>query len=88
VPLARNDLCLQAFRIGELAWGLQFHPEVEGAGIHAWIDDYRSDADAVRLDLDWAALRAETDAKAEAFNRLGRELCGRWLEVARSQVPA
>lgn len=82
VPLARTDLCLQAFRLGELAWGLQFHPELRGSGIHDWIDDYRSDEDAVRLGLDWAALAAESDAKIAAFNQLGRDLCRRWLDVA------
>ena len=28
VPLARNERCLQAFRAGESAWGIQFHAEV------------------------------------------------------------
>lgn len=82
VPLARNDVCLQAFRLGELAWGLQFHPEVSASGIHAWIDDYRADEDAVRLGLDWDALRAESKEKIAAFNRLGRGLCTRWLDLA------
>jgi hypothetical protein len=26
------------------------------------------------------ALRVETEAKIDAFNQLGRGLCGRWLE--------
>src|SRR5262249_50201575 len=47
VPLVRNELCLQAFRLGELTWGLQFHPEVTGAILDDWIDDYRVDPDAV-----------------------------------------
>jgi GMP synthase (glutamine-hydrolysing) len=84
VPLARTDLCLQAFRLGELAWGLQFHPEVSTADARAWIDDYRSDEDAVRIRLDPAVLRAETEEKIGAFNRLGRVLCQRWLEIARA----
>jgi GMP synthase (glutamine-hydrolysing) len=82
VPLARTDLCLQAFRVGERAWGLQFHPELDAAGLHGWIDDYRADEDAVRLGLDWAALRAASEAKIGAFNRLGRGLCRRWLALA------
>jgi GMP synthase (glutamine-hydrolysing) len=83
VALARTELCLQAYRLGELAWGIQFHPEVSGADARAWIDDCRSDEDAVRIGLDPDALRAETDAKIAAFNQLGRDLCARWLEVAR-----
>jgi GMP synthase (glutamine-hydrolysing) len=84
VPLARTDLCLQAFRLGESAWGIQFHPEVSAADAQSWIEDYRSDEDAVRIELDPVALRAETASKIDAFNRLGRDLCRRWLEVART----
>ena len=82
VALARSEVCLQAARIGELAWALQFHPEVSAADAAAWIDDYRSDPDAVRIGLDPAALGAETEEKIGAFNRLGRELCVRWLAQA------
>ncbi len=83
VPLAAGEVCLQACRIGAAAWALQFHPEVSAADALTWIDDYRSDEDAVRIDLDPHALRAETEAKIEAFNQLGRDLCHRWLDVAR-----
>ena len=30
VELARNSACLQAFRLGDACWGVQFHPEVTG----------------------------------------------------------
>jgi GMP synthase (glutamine-hydrolysing) len=82
VELARSEVCLQACRLGERAWAVQFHPEVSRADALAWIDDYRSDPDAVRIGLDPAPLRAETEAKIAAFNQLGRELCARWLDVA------
>ncbi len=80
--LAHSEVCLQACRIGERAHALQFHPEVSRADALAWIDDYRSDPDAVRIGVDPAALRAETEAKIGAFNRLGRDLCTRWLGLA------
>lgn len=82
LPLARSEVCLQACRIGERAWALQFHPEVSAADAHHWIDDYRADADALRIGIEPAALGPETEEKIGAFNQLGRELCGRWLEVA------
>lgn len=82
VPLATSDVCLQACRIGATAWALQFHPEVSAVDARGWIDDYRSDEDAVRIGLDPEALRAETEAKIEAFNQLGRDLCHRWLDAA------
>jgi GMP synthase (glutamine-hydrolysing) len=84
VPLARSELCLQAFRLGEAIWGLQFHPEVSAADARAWTEGYRSDEDAVRTGVDPEALQAETEAKIGAFNELGRGLCARWLEVARA----
>lgn len=82
VALARSDVSLQAARIGELAWAIQFHPEVSAADALHWIDDYGSDADAVRIGVDPTALALETEAKIGAFNDLGRALCGRWLDVA------
>jgi GMP synthase (glutamine-hydrolysing) len=83
VALATSEVCLQAARIGERAWALQFHPEVSAVDAASWIADYGSDPDAVRIGLDPTALAAETEAKIGAFNQLGRELCGRWLEAAR-----
>ncbi len=81
VPLARSEVCLQAARLGERAWALQFHPEVSRADALHWIEDYRSDPDAVRIGIDPAALRPETEAKIGAFNELGRALCRRWLKT-------
>jgi GMP synthase-like glutamine amidotransferase len=82
VPLAHSDVCLQAARLGERAWALQFHPEVSRADALHWVDDYRSDPDAVRIGIDPAVLRPETEEKIGAFNELGRELCRRWLGAA------
>jgi GMP synthase (glutamine-hydrolysing) len=79
VVLARTPLCVQAFRVGPSAWAIQFHAEVSAADALHWIDDYKADEDAVRIGIDPAALRAETEPRIEAFNQLGRDLCGRWL---------
>ncbi len=79
--LARSEVCLQSCRVGERAWAIQFHPEVSRADALAWIDDHRSDPDAVRIGLDPAPLREETEAKIDAFNDLGRNLCRRWLDL-------
>jgi len=83
VALARSEVCLQACRVGESAWAIQFHPEVSRADAFEWIDDYRSDDNAVRIGVDPVALREETERKIGAFNRLGRELCDRWLGLVR-----
>jgi GMP synthase (glutamine-hydrolysing) len=82
VALARSEVCLQAARIGEAAWAIQFHPEVTEADALRWTADYESDADAVRIGVDPTSLALETEEKIGAFNELGRELCGRWLDVA------
>ena len=79
--LARSPVCTQAYRVGERAWGIQFHAEVSAADAGKWIDDYRSDEDAVRIGVDPDALRAETERKIAAWNELGRELCGRFVEA-------
>ena len=55
--LARNDSATQAFTVGS-AMGLQFHPELDGPLLDAWIDHDGAEAVALGLDLD--ELRAET----------------------------
>jgi GMP synthase (glutamine-hydrolysing) len=82
VPIARSEVCLQACRIGEAAWAMQFHPEVSAADALRWTADFETDAEAVRIGIDPAALAIETEAKIGAFNNLGREICRRWLDVA------
>jgi GMP synthase (glutamine-hydrolysing) len=81
IPLARSEVCLQGARIGNRAWALQFHPEVSRADALHWVEDYRSDPDAVRIGIDPAVLAPETGEKIGAFNQLGRELCKRWLRL-------
>lgn len=81
VALARSEVCLQACRIGEAAWGMQFHPEVSAADALRWTADFETDADAVRIGIDPTSLAIETAAKIGSFNELGRDICRRWLDV-------
>jgi GMP synthase-like glutamine amidotransferase len=80
--LAESAACLQAYRIGDWAWGIQFHAEVTAEDAERWTADYRSDPDAVRVELDPDALREDTAAAIGSWNELGRGLCGRFLDVA------
>ena len=80
--LARTRTSLQAYRIGERAWGIQFHAEVSGADAERWIDENPSDEDAARLELDWPELRERTRAAIGSWNELGRGLCERFLAAA------
>jgi GMP synthase (glutamine-hydrolysing) len=85
-PLARSDVCLQAYRIRADAWGIQFHAEVARGDAEAWIDDYRSDQDAVRIGLDATALRRRTATAIGPWNELGRDLCRRFLDVVATRA--
>jgi GMP synthase-like glutamine amidotransferase len=82
-PLARSDVCLQAFRLRERpVWGLQFHAEVTPEILGQWIDDYDSDEDAVRIGLDPDRLREESTGRIAAWNELGRGVSSRFLREA------
>ena len=74
--LARSRVCTQAFRLGETAWAIQFHPEVSLAQVEGWLDDPGDES------VDVEALRKETREKIERWNELGRELCTAFCELA------
>ena len=80
--LADSPDCLQAFRLQETAWGIQFHAEVTAADAAAWIRDYAADPDAVRAGVDPRRLLAETEPRIERWNDLGAELCRRFAAEA------
>jgi GMP synthase (glutamine-hydrolysing) len=85
VALARTPLCLQAFRLGEArAWGVQFHAEVTGAYLDAWLDGWEADEDAVASGLDPEAIRRESRRKISAQAELGRGIARRFLAEAGS----
>jgi GMP synthase (glutamine-hydrolysing) len=85
--LARSEACVQAYRVGELAWGVQFHPEVTLADFEAWVDGYRRGEDTGGLELDPDELLAGTRERIDAWSALGRELCSRFIAVARGRAP-
>jgi hypothetical protein len=66
----------------DTTWAIQFHPEVTLADAEAWIDDYRCDPDAIAIGLDPEALRAQTRARIEPWNELGRRICAGFLGAA------
>jgi GMP synthase (glutamine-hydrolysing) len=81
VPLAGSETCLQAFRIGTNAWGIQFHAEVSTADAEDWIRHYDTDPDAVEAGIDPEALWAESEPRLESWNALGASLATRFLEA-------
>ncbi len=83
--LARSPACVEAFRVAAAPWwGIQFHAEVTGESIGDWIDDYRSDPDAVAAGIDWPALHALSQQRIARWNSFGAQLCTRFLEHAAS----
>jgi GMP synthase (glutamine-hydrolysing) len=68
-PLARNPVGLQAFRLGETAWGIQFHAEVTQEIVERWA---ASDGTDRRFDF----------APMARWNQIGRALAGRFLDAA------
>jgi len=76
VELARNSICIQAFRLGDSAWGVQFHPEVKLAQVEGWLEEDEP------FPIDRAALREETRERIDAWNHIGRTLCDAFVDVA------
>jgi GMP synthase (glutamine-hydrolysing) len=67
----------QAFRAGESAWGVQFHPEVRREQVLAW---YAEDEPLLSRPL--ADLERELDENISDWQDLGRRLCSAFLAVA------
>jgi GMP synthase-like glutamine amidotransferase len=76
VALAENAAALQAFRLGESCWGVQFHPEVTEPQVGRWI------ADPSDPPPDPDRLRRETSERIGTWNELGRRLCRSFLAAA------
>jgi len=68
VPLARNAVGLQAYRLGR-AWGIQFHAEVTREIVEGWIA-----SDGAGRDFDLAPM--------ERWSSAGRALAARFLDFA------
>jgi GMP synthase (glutamine-hydrolysing) len=83
VELARNRVCTQAFRLGDSVWGVQFHPEVTLQQVESWLEEEEG------LPVDAETLLSDTRERIEAWNALGRDLCGGFVDVAeRIAAPA
>jgi GMP synthase-like glutamine amidotransferase len=80
VALAENAASLQAFRLEDACWGVQFHPEVTEPQLGRWI------ADEVGPPPDPERLRRETRERIGAWNQLGRRVCRSFLAAAERLV--
>jgi GMP synthase (glutamine-hydrolysing) len=74
VELARSSVCSQAFRLGERAWGVQFHPEIRLDQIEEWVRESSfSEGDAIV---------AELRERIDDWQRFGASLCRGFLAEA------
>jgi GMP synthase (glutamine-hydrolysing) len=76
VELARGPGA-QAFRAGDRAWAVQFHPEVRRDQVMAWFRE-----DEPHLPRSLAELERELDEKLDTWQELGRRLCRAFLAAA------
>ena len=82
VTLATSPVSVQAYRVGDRIWGIQFHAEVTESDAALWIEDERSYPDDLRADYDPPALLAEMRRKMGSWNEVGRGISARFLETA------
>jgi hypothetical protein len=78
--LAHGPLGVQAFRVGDRAWGLQFHLEVDERIVDHWLDLAPEEAEAAGESV--AGLRAATAAEAHASTERARAVGERFSRLA------
>jgi GMP synthase (glutamine-hydrolysing) len=84
--LAGSSRCRhQAFRVGERAWGLQFHPEVTADMVAVWAGNDAVGVRAAGLDPD--ALVADAWAAEQALTQCWQPVGHRFAQVVRSGEP-
>lgn len=74
--LARNGEVVEAFRVGERAWGLQFHVEATPATVLGWAGTYRALMAADGIDE--AEMLAETRRQWRSYRELTWKVGERW----------
>ncbi len=79
VLLAESEVQPQAYRIGERAWAVQFHPEARRGQVLRWFEE----EDEESLPAPLAEIERELEAKIDGWHRRGRELCLAFLAAAR-----
>jgi GMP synthase-like glutamine amidotransferase len=73
-PLAEGPV-LQAFRLGDRAWALQFHPEIRREHVLTWFADDSTPRTPEEI-------AAQLDEKLDEWQELGRRLCRAFLAEA------
>ncbi len=77
--LARNRVCVQAFRLGE-AWGVQHHPEVDEEVLNTWLEPLLAGISGAKKRRQAELVAAGCDDYLAAWNDYGRDLFRRFSE--------
>ena len=80
VPLAHSPASLQAYRVGERAWGIQFHPEVSEADFRSWMG--KSAGDMAAAGVTSEVLEEGVRERMAAWQDVGREIGRRFAAAA------
>lgn len=76
---------VQGYRIGDVAWGIQFHLEVDRVELDWWLDVADAAVDLVGV---WGKsaddMRAECERHMAAHEERGREIFRRFADIARA----
>lgn len=81
--LLTNDACrVQAFRLGELSYGLQMHPEIDGVTFADWAAN--DDGTIAMIDIDVDETVAAVHAAQETLQRTWRPVIEGWATLVRS----
>lgn len=87
VWLASSDSCpYQAFRVGERAWGVQFHPEAEARNISAWDRTWLA-GQGVDRDLLHARAVADEEAAVATWSVFAERFAGVCRSAGRACRP-
>jgi GMP synthase (glutamine-hydrolysing) len=84
VELGRNPTCLQAFRLGESAWGTQFHIEVTRDILMNWLRWGKPELEQAGYTEE--RYLAELDRNLEAHEAIGRGMAERFAAIAAARA--
>lgn len=76
----------QAFRMGDAAWGIQFHFEIDDPELELWLEEFGKLGD---LETEWGKASGRVRDEARAYlpghERKGREVFRRFSELCRER---
>jgi GMP synthase-like glutamine amidotransferase len=84
IELGRNSTCLQAFRLGEAAWGTQFHIEVTREILLSWAR-WGGD-DLAQSGYTQERYMKELDRYLGRHQEIGRDMAERFAEIAATRA--